>query len=382
MTGKQFSVAKQATGALSLTMLVSLAPAQAQTTAKQKSSIDTNVVVSPHGMSTMKFGSATKMIDRDMKDVLMSLKELGPKPIAKLNYKQARMQPGPADAVKRTLQKRGMSTSPEKVGSVVDYKVPTPAGPVTVRVYKPLDAPKGPLPVLVYTHGGGYVIASVSAYDSSTRALANAAKCMVVSVAYRQAPEHRLPAAQEDSYAVTQWVMKNVSGWGGDPKRVAVGGESAGGALATTTCMLARDRGGMMPIHQMLIYPYADISYSGVNAQSARENKTTIPLNTPMLPWFSSYALPVSSYGRKAIASPTFGNTQGLPPATVVAAELDPLRTQVAQYAYQLIRSGVPVNMRLYKGVTHEFFGMGAAVPAAKDAVKFAANDLKRVFRK
>ena len=382
MTGKHISILGRAAGALSLTALVSIAPAQAQNMAKMKSSLNTNYMASPHGMTTMKFGPATKMIDRDMKDVLVSLKELGPKPIAKLNYQQARMQPGPADAVKRTLQKRGMSTAPEKVGSVVDYQVPTDAGPITVRVYKPLNAPTGQLPVLVYTHGGGYVIASVTAYDSSTRALANAAQCMVVSVAYRQAPEHRLPAAQEGTYAVTQWVMKNVSGWGGDPKRVAVGGESAGGGLATTTCMMARDRGGMMPIHQMLVYPYVDLSYSGVNAQSARENKTTIPLNTPMLPWFSNYALPTSAYGRNAMASPTFGSTNGLPPATVVAAELDPLRSQVAQYAYQLIRSGVPVNMRLYKGVTHEFFGMGAAVPAAKDAVKFAADDLKRAFIK
>lgn len=330
---------------------------------------------------TMKFGPTTTRVEPNMKSVLDTLKSLGGKPIEKLSPQQARKQPGPPQAVKALLQKRGMSTAPEAVGSVMDKMVPGPAGQIPVRVYKPRNMMGGKaLPVLVYFHGGGFVIASVAAYDSSARALANATGCMVVSVGYRYAPEHRLPAAHEDSYAATQYVMKNAAAWGGDPKRVAVGGESAGGNLATNMCIMARDRGGKMPVHQMLVYPYVDLSLPGANAPSARKYAKAMPLNRAMLLWFSRYALPSPRFGRNPMASPLFANVRGLPGATVVQAEIDPLQSQGTAYINKLRRAGVPVRSKFYSGVTHEFFGMGAVVPKAKDAVNFAAQGLKQAF--
>lgn len=318
--------------------------------------------------------------DSQMAAVLQSLKELKPKPIEKLNYKQARQQPLPVDAVLRLLKKQGKSTAPEKVDSVVDKFVPGPAGKVRVRVYRPLGSGSKKLPVLAYFHGGGFVIASVAAYDSSARALANAANTMVVSVDYRMAPEHKLPAAHEDSYAVTQWLFKNVQGWNGDPKRIAVGGESAGGNLATDVCIMAKMRGGKMPIHQLLVYPLV----SGKNTQSKVEQYNAKPLNTPMIKWFVKYAVPKSLMKSPLVAPNDAPDSvvEGLPSATIVLAELDPLRSEGQAYANKLRRNGIKTNLRLYPGVTHEFFGMGAVVNKSKAAVAFAAADLKQAFAK
>lgn len=323
--------------------------------------------------------------DPQMKAVLNSLKMLHPKPIEKLTPAQARLQPTPAAAVRNLLKMQGRSTAPEKVASVKDYKVPGPAGQITVRVYKPLNAPSGPLPVVVYFHGGGFVIASVSTYDSSCRALANASGAMVASVDYRMAPEHKLPAAHEDSYAATQYIMRNAAAWGGDPNRVAVAGESAGGNLATDMCLMAKMRGGRMPVHQLLVYPVTQ--YGNFNTQSYRENAKAKPLNRPMMKWFFRYALPAKLKGRAGmtnpLASPLRASTamlRGLPPATFVLAEIDPLRSEGAMYSYRLKEAGVPTRLMLYPGTTHEFFGMGAVVDKAKSAVNFAASGLKSSF--
>jgi acetyl esterase/lipase len=329
----------------------------------------------PKSMTSMKMGPRRVMIDRDMKAVIDQLKALKPQSIEKLSPANARVQPGPPQAVKALLQKRGMSTAPEAVGSVQNLTIPGPAGPIPVRVYKP--GGNGPFPVISYMHGGGWVIAGIEGYDASCRALTNAANAMVVSIGYRMAPEHKLPAAHEDSYAATQWLMRNAGGWGGDPNRVAVVGESAGGNLATTVCLMARDRGGRMPLHQVLVYPITNYNF---NTQSYRENAQAKPLNRPMMRWFFRHALPTPSMGRNPLVSPLRANVRGLPPATVVLAEIDPLRSEGAAYAYKLQRAGVPTRLMLYKGVTHEFFGMGAVVPRARQAVNFAAGQLNQAF--
>lgn len=315
--------------------------------------------------------------DPEMQAVLDQLAALHGKPIEKLTPTQARKQPGPPDAVKALLEKQGKSTAPEAVGSVENKTIPGPYGKIPVRIYKPKG--NGPFPVLVYTHGGGWVIASIQAYDSSCRALTNAAKCMVISVGYHLAPEHRLPVAQEEAYSATQWVMKHVAGWGGDPSRVAVGGESAGGNLATETCLLARARHGRMPIYQLLVYPVTNYNF---NTPSYWENAKAKPLNRPMMKWFFRYALRSSRDGRRTIISPLRANLHGLPPATIIQAQIDPLRSEGAAYAQRLRNAGVPVRQQLYTGVTHEFFGMGAVVSKAKQAVAFAAAGLQSAFAK
>ncbi len=318
-------------------------------------------------------------LDPQMKAVLDAWMTAKPKPIEKLSPTAARKQPLPGVGVVKVLQMQGKSTAPEAVGSVEMKSIPGPKGAIPVRVYKPTKAPDGPLPVLVYIHGGGWVIASIQAYDSSARALCNAAKCMVISVGYHYAPENKFPSAHEESYAATQWVMKNISGWGGDPKKVAIGGESAGGNMATAVCLMARDRGGMMPIHQMLVYPVAQI---GMTTPSYRENRNAKPLNVPMLKWFGKYELKNMAQGKNKYMTVLKANLKGLPPATIILAEIDPLRSEGEMYATQLKKAGVPVTLMLYKGVTHEFFGMGAVVDKAKNAVNFAAAQLTEAFSK
>jgi acetyl esterase len=320
----------------------------------------------------------------DMQDVLNRFKELKPKPLNLLKPSQARMGPTASEAAKQELKRRNKHF-PEDVGLVADMDLPTQPRPIHVRVYKPKNAGSGPMPVLMYFHGGGFVIASIATYDASCRAMANATGAMVVAVAYRMAPEHKLPAAHEDCYAATQYVMNNVGSMGGNPSKVAVLGESAGGNLATDMCLMARMRGGKMPIHQALIYPYVDMSARGLNAASMRENTNASSpkikfLTREGVAWFNKWALPSRAFGRNPLASPLYANVRGLPPATIVLAEIDPLRTQGALYAQKLMRAGMPTKVAYYTGVTHEFFGMGALVPKAKQANQFVAGELKRAF--
>ncbi len=180
------------------------------------------------------------MPNPQMKAVLDELAGLGGKPIETLLPAEARLQPSAADAVKSLLKKQGKPITPEPVGKVEDATIPGPSGPIPARIYTP--AGDGPFPVLVYWHGGGWVIADLNTYDASPRALANAAGCIVVSCHYRQAPEHRFPAASDDAIAAYQWVLANAPGFGGDPARVAVAGESAGGNLAAVTALRGSPR--------------------------------------------------------------------------------------------------------------------------------------------
>ncbi len=316
--------------------------------------------------------------DPQMKAVLDQLKALGGKPIEKLSAAEARKQPGPPDAVKALLKKRGQSIAPQPVAKVEDRTVPGQGGAIPARVYTPDGA--GPFPVVVYIHGGGWVIANINAYDASCRALCNDAKCVVVSVGYRQAPEYKFPAAHEDCYVATQYIMRNADQFGGDPKRVAIAGESAGGNLATAVCLMAKARSGLMPIHQLLVYPITNYAF---DTPSYRENANAKPLNRPMMMWFFSKYLRTPADGRSPLVSPLRApSLGGLPPATVINAQIDPLRSEGKAYADRLRAQGVPVCYRLYPGVTHEFFGMRPVLDKAKaadrDAARFGQGQSRR----
>lgn len=311
-----------------------------------------------------------------MQAVLDELASLGGKPIETLAPAEARRQPTPADAVKSLLRKRGTGAAPEPVADVRDRTIPGPDGPIAARVYTP--AGPGPFPVIVYYHGGGFVIADLDTYDSSPRALANAAGAVVVSSHYRQAPEHKYPAAHEDAFAAYRWVLANAAALRGDAKRVAVAGESAGGNLAAAVALRARDQGVQAPVHQVLIYPVADHAF---DTPSQRQYAAAKPLSTPMLRWFYGHYLRTPADG----ADPMFSvlrapSLAGLPPATVITAEIDPLRSEGTSFAQRLAAAGVPVDYRNYPGVTHEFFGMGAVLPDARQAVEQAAGNLKKSF--
>ena len=308
-----------------------------------------------------------------MQKVLDALKSLGGKPIETLTPAEARKQPTPADAVKKVLADMGKPTAPDAGVTVKDMRVPVDGGMIPVHIYTP--AGKGPFPVMVYYHGGGFVIADTQVYDASPRALAQMANAIMVAVDYRQAPEHKFPTAPNDAYAAYLWTLGHAKDFGGDPARVAVGGESAGGNLATVVAMMARDKRAQTPVHQLLVYPVVD---NDMNTPSYRRNANAKPLNKPMMDWFFKY------YGADA-ASPYAlplknGKLAGLPPATVIAAEIDPLASEGKAYADKLKQAGVAVDYKQYNGVTHEFFGMGAVVPEAKDAEQYAADALKKAF--
>jgi acetyl esterase len=318
--------------------------------------------------------SSPAKADKHMQKVLDALASLGGKPIETLSPEEARKQPTPADAVKKVLSESGKSTEPETGVTVTDMKVPGPSGDIPVHVYTPEG--KGPFPVMVYYHGGGFVIADTKTYDASPRALAKGAKAIMVSVDYHQAPENKFPAAANDAYAAYTWVLKHAQEFNGDPKRVAVGGESAGGNLATVVSLMARDKKETLPVHQLLVYPVVD---NDMTRPSYVKNAEAKPLNKPMMQWFfkhyqgdptNPYALPIKAESLK-----------GLPPATVIAAEIDPLLSEGKAYADRLKKDGVKVTYKEYKGVTHEFFGMGAVVPKAKDAEELASSQLKKAFK-
>ena len=310
--------------------------------------------------------------DADMQAVLDQLAKLGGKPIETLTPAAARKQPTPADAVKALLKAQGKPITPEPVGKVADRMIKGAAGQIPAKIYSP--AGSGPFAVLVYFHGGGWVIGSPLVYDATPRALVNLVNCVVVSVDYRLAPEHKFPAAHEDAFAAYQWALQNAASINGDPARVAVGGESAGGNLAVSVAMDARDRKVSMPKHMMVVYPIAG---GETNTASYGENATAKPLNKAMMEWFFKHYLRSPKDAQDPHINLVAANLKGLPPATVITAEIDPLRSEGQQLAERLKGAGVSVEARDYTGVTHEFFGMSAVVAKAKQAQQVAADGLK-----
>lgn len=314
--------------------------------------------------------------DREMQSVLDALASLGGKPIETLTPTDARRQPTPADAVKKVLEQQGKSPAPESVANVENRTIAGPAGQIPIRVYWPSGS--GPFPVLFYIHGGGWVIADLDTYDSSARALTNAAQAVVVSTHYRQGPEHPYPAAHDDVFAAYQWTLKNAASLKGDSARIAVAGESAGGNMAAVVSLRARDRQLQVPLHQVLVYPVAG---TDMNTESYREHADAKPLNKAMMQWFAKHYLGEQAMkGNPEINLASRKDLKGLPSTTIVTAEIDPLRSDGEMLAKALESAGVEVMLRNFEGSAHEFFGMGAVVPDAKEAVTFAASGLKKAF--
>ena len=319
-----------------------------------------------------------------MQAVLDAHKEMGPLPIETLTAEQARQIPLADRATLAVygqhFMKRALAPMPLPVGRVEHCQIPGKQGNIIARLYTPKgEAPKSGWPVLVYYHGGGWVLGTLDTYDSSARGLCEAAKCIVLSCHYRQAPEHQWPAAYEDAYTAYEWAQAHAKHFSGNPAKIAIGGESAGGNLAAVVSQIARDERKTLPIHQLLIYPVTDL-VNGPDSLSAQENLAAKPLNTPMLHWFYNYYVPNLEDRTHPYASPIMGDLTGLPPATIILAQIDPLLSEGEDYANRLDAVGVPVSLSIYEGVTHEFFGMGGIVDEATDAIKFAAECLKDAF--
>jgi acetyl esterase len=263
-----------------------------------------------------------------------------------------------------------------EVAAVEDRQIPGPLGDIPVRIYTPTG--EGPFPVLVYFHGGGWVIGDIESHDATTRRLTDEAGCVTVSVDYRLAPEHKFPAAAEDSYAATVWVAEHARELNIDPTRLAVGGDSAGGNLAAVVSLMARDRNGPKIAFQLLVYPVTDFDFERV---SYRDNAEGYLLTTEAMRWFWAHYLEEESHGRHPHASPLQAeDLTGLPPALVITAEYDPLRDEGEEYAERLRAAGVPVTLTRYDGQIHGFFGMPHLLDGAKQAVAQSSAALRETL--
>ncbi len=322
-----------------------------------------------------------KRADKDMAAVLKTLSDLGAKPIDSRSVAEARAQPTPADAVKAVLKERGKDPVALMAAMKVskkDVTYPTAGGTQPIRLYTPEGAGAGPLPVIVYYHGGGWVIADIDTYEASAMALAKKSNAIVASVEYRRAPENKFPAAHQDSFAAYQWVLANAGQFGGDPARGAVAGESAGGNLAANVAIMARDQKVQLPVHMLLVYSVAG---TDMNTPSYIANQNAMPLSKGAMGWFVDKVLATPDDAKSPMLNLTTAvDLKGLPPATVITDSIDPLMSEGAMLAEKLKAAGVATTYKNYEGVTHEFFGMGAVVPEAEAAEDLAAHDLKAAF--
>jgi len=320
-------------------------------------------------------GADQKPLDADAQEVVDQIAASGPPPYV-LTPQEARMGPSVKDAALAVAKKRGLSTDPEPVAKVENRMIPGPGGQLPVRVYTPSGS--GPFPVVVYFHGGGWVLYNTDVYDASCRGLTNQAKCVVVSVDYRLGPENRFPAAHEDAYAAYRYIQANAGQFGGDPNRVAVAGESAGGNLAASTSLRAKAEGAPMPVFQLLVYPVCNYAF---DTQSYQENAEAVPLSKPAMMWFFRYY----ANGPQDAPNPYLSilrapDLHGLPPALVITDEVDPLRDEGEAYAQRLRDAGVAVQSMRYQGVMHEFFSMPMVIAKSRQAQVQAGAALRAAF--
>ncbi len=316
-------------------------------------------------------------IKPEMLAVIEKLEGYNDKPIADLTAFEVRKNHTPTDAVKDLINEHHVSLPKTNVDTS-GKDIPVKGGKIHLRIYTP-NTGNGPFPVLVYYHGGGFVIADLDVYDASASVLADKIGAVVVSVAYRLAPEHKFPTAHNDAFAAYDWVVKNVTSIKGDPKKIAVAGESAGGNLAINTAIKARDSGIMLPTTILAVYP---VAASDMETPSYKKNSNAKPLNKAMMKWFVKNYLNNMSEGKDVRINLLNANLKGLPPTTIITAEIDPLQSEGMALVEKMKAAGVKVESKNYDGVTHEFFGMGVIVPQAKDAEMYAVDEMKKELKK
>ena len=303
-----------------------------------------------------------------------AMQRAGLKPIEALSPDEARRQ------MEETANSRKAEALP--VGRVEDRAIPGPAGALRVRLYWPeAGGPEATaaVPAIAYYHGGGHVIGSLDTHDLIARNLCHGAGALVVSVDYRMGPEHKFPAAVEDSFAALDWLHANAASLGADPERLGVHGDSAGGNLAAVVALIARDRGGPRLVLQSLVYPVADYTLSAPSYQTYAEGYGL--LTRAAMQWFQLHYLRSPAEAEDWRASPLRApSLAGVAPAIVVTAECDVLHDDGASYAEALRRAGVPVEYREYPGMIHAFFGMVPVVDDAMNAQRAVWDAFKRAF--
>ena len=303
-------------------------------------------------------------VESQTKAVLDQLAAMGGAPLHTLPVPQAR-------ELMNAL--RAFSAPGPEVAKVENRNVPGPTGDIPVRVYTP--AGKGPFPVLCWFHGGGWVLGDLEGADPTCRELANQVGCVVVSADYRLAPESKFPTAAEDCYTVAKWVAANANALSVDARRLAVGGDSAGGNLSAVVSLMARDRSGPAVRFQLLVYPVTDATFA---TASYRDNADGYLLTRDSMVWFWNHYLRNDADRANPYASPLrAANLSGLPTSLTITAEFDPLRDEGEAYAKRLQEAGVKGKLSRYDGTIHGFFSMTALLDLGKKAVAEAASALK-----
>ena len=295
---------------------------------------------------------------------------------------QAQIEAPPITEQTPEMAREGYRATAEAIGpgpemhSVADRTIDGPAGTIALRVYRP--SAEGNLPILIYYHGGGWVIGDLDTHDRACRELAEGSGCLVVSVDYRLAPEAPFPAAVDDCYAALEWVAAHAGELGGDAKRLAVGGDSAGGNLSAVMCLLARDRGGPEIAFQLLVYPAVDMRFAHA---SVEENGEGYVLTKDHMSFFRGHYMPEDADLEDPRASPLLAEShEGLPPALILTAEFDPLRDEGEAYGAALHAAGVPVEVSRYDGQVHIFFQLTPMLEGARRAMKEACDALEEAL--
>ena len=303
-------------------------------------------------------------LDPEAEILVLAAARIATTPLEQLSPQQAR------DDMLRQTAALGRS---EQVAKVEDVRAPGPGGEMAIRIYTP--AGEAPFGCLVYFHGGGFVIGSIETHDGLCRMLANAASVVVATVEYRLAPEHKYPAAVEDAYAATCWIAEQARRFGVDPNRIAVGGDSAGGALAAAATMMIRDRGGPKLAFQLLLYPVTDAYLETTSYGQFAEGYL---LTRAAMAWFWDHYLSDPAQREEAYAAPLrAANFSGLPPALVITAECDPLSDEGEAYARRLEAAGVPVTLTRYRGMIHGFIRRAKLLTQGRKAVEQIAGALR-----
>jgi acetyl esterase/lipase len=294
----------------------------------------------------------------------------GAKPVEQMTVQEMR------DGLEqRTLVTGG---TPEPVDQVISGQVDTPSGAIAVRIYVPHG--NRPMPGVVFFHGGGWARGSLQTHDPLCRSLANGGGCIVVSVDYRMAPEHTFPAAIDDAVAATRWVAEHAEELGIDSRRLAVGGDSAGGNLAAAVALVLRDEGGPALVHQLLFYPVTDRNF---DTGSYLENAEGYMLTRDAMRFYWGIYLRDEADADDQRASPLRARDfSNLPPALVITAEFDPLRDEGRAYADRLRNAGTPVVYHEYPGMVHGFATMAGVLDQGKQAVQEAAAALREAFQR
>jgi acetyl esterase len=293
--------------------------------------------------------------------------------------------PDPADLTPQSIRQamvqlaQAVDVKNVPVGKIVNRQIPGADGQISVRLYTPLHVDPGPRPGLVYFHGGAGVFCNLDTHEGLCRILANESGCRIISVDYRLAPEHRFPAAVDDSYAVTKWVFENAMELSLDPSRLAVGGDSAGGTLAAVVCQTAKRLGQPKLALQVLFCPVTDVT-GDTQSRHAFASGYFIDMRT--IDWaLKHYCADRDLDLKDPRMSPVYAtDVTGLPKAHVHTAEYDPLRDEGKAYADLLQRGGVDVRYTCHKGMIHHFYAMAGAIPYARAAIEAAGRAIKEAL--